>query len=206
MTDFRLSLASLIVLALTFGAIAWYSFETRRLRQETARLRRETHRQTQLQIQPFVALHWPGTAPVVGLEVQEWTLVRGAFSGYRLAGLCVENVGARPALAVEISDIPVSVANPKGWAALRFVPFDYLVPGKPAEVRVEATGHEPATEVEQPPLNTLYRETLDEIGCSDGVEIQVGYRDLVGNQYRLVYLVHRKGVFLKQPAWTDADP
>jgi len=203
-TDWWLSIAGLVVLTLTFAAIVWYSLETRWLRQETGRLRQETLRQTKLQIQPFVVLHWPGSAPVVGPEIQEWTPLQGALAGYRLAGLCAMNHGARPACAVEIQEVRLPAPNPKGWTALWFAPFDYLVPGQPVEVRVEAIGPDPGAEVEQPPLNALYRKTLDEIGCSDGVDVQVTFRDLLGIEYRMTYLIHPKGVRLRQPLWPDA--
>ena len=54
-----------IVLTATGAVIAWYTWETRRLRQESQQQVGESQRQTELQIRPFLSLTIAPGAPMV---------------------------------------------------------------------------------------------------------------------------------------------
>jgi hypothetical protein len=109
-----IEILSLLVLSLTFFAILWYSWETHKLRIETAK-------QTRLRLRPMIILAYIKS------------------ENGMISGLCLSNIGNGIALNVKLLDIYVVDEDPfkVGWS---FDEVPVLPPNKSEKLIVRSPG------------------------------------------------------------------
>lgn len=163
-----LAIANLALLALTLGAIIWYSFETRWLREETAALRREAVRQTKLQARPFLSLSYATNN----------------------ACLRVTNLGHGVARDVEVSEIVLSDPADRATSRVRFDAIDFVAPTQSRD----PYGHFSVTSGgEEIPWETKKLGWMANFGPSGrrAYEATIRYTDVVGQKYVAKFVIEK---------------
>ncbi|MBI2304010.1 MAG: hypothetical protein HYU86_04605 [Chloroflexi bacterium] len=122
--------ATLGVLVITFGAIAWYSWETRQLRIETGRMAEATRQQAEASVkmaEEMRAQRLDAICPIIAIEGEFYLQIVGEHT-IQLHEVKIRNVGNGPALNVrctleypdhdfEPREFPVlAVGDPKQFA------------------------------------------------------------------------------------------
>ncbi|SRR5712692_5242439 len=173
----RIAVLNLIVVAITAAVVAWYTVETRRLRQVT-------HRQALLQIRPFLSLRY---------SPAERTLR-------------IHNIGKGVAREVQVQDVRLTrEPDAENYLTVEWQAIDFIPEGEQRDL--EGRRQVVTREGKQQLSDRLraWMSNFGKHGSSE-YEFVVDYRDLTGQGYRAAFEVVQGRTTLLQDAphpWRD---